>query len=98
MLNDPSGSHQHEYIIDDSFIEHLHKDLTDKTSGCSIEQLEQINKALMDSVWEQRREWNRTKVGKEVEKVFNAAMADIEDCQRVQPASNPNDVLDDPID
>ena len=74
-------------ILDAVFIAGLHEEFTRRTSGCSLEQLEQINTALMDSIWKQRGEWNRTKVGTEVSRVFNEVIVDLEDMQEVLPAS-----------
>lgn len=37
-----------------------------RTSGCSVEQLEQVYSAMMDKIWNTRGEWNRTKVVREV--------------------------------
>ena len=91
LLNNPSQTEQSsphpEFILDHAFIDGLHEALTHRTSGCSIEQLEQVNTALMDSVWQQRGEWNRTKVGTEVGRVFNVVMEDIEEMQQILPSS-----------
>ncbi|KAI9817975.1 MAG: hypothetical protein M1832_004496 [Thelocarpon impressellum] len=88
LLNSPATEESHpEWIVDGDFIAWLHEEFTERTSGCSIEQLEQINTALMDSVWRQRGEWNRTKTGREVMRVFNGVMQDIEEMQDVLPAS-----------
>ncbi|KAI9849590.1 MAG: hypothetical protein M1838_000100 [Thelocarpon superellum] len=88
LLNSPATETRHpEWILDETYIGSLHDEFTNRTSGCSIEQLEQINTALMDSIWKQRGEWNRTKAGTEVMNVFNAIMQDIEEMQEVLPAS-----------
>ncbi|KAI9882865.1 MAG: hypothetical protein M1823_005384 [Watsoniomyces obsoletus] len=77
---------QPEFILDPKFIDELLEDLADRTSGCSVEQMEQINTALTDSIWKQRGEWDRNKVGEELQKVFNEVIQDIEDMQRILPA------------
>jgi len=59
----------------------------DKTSGCSVEQLEQINAALMSCVWRMRADWNRDRVIGAAGLAFNSAMADMEAVQRILPAS-----------
>lgn len=74
-------------IIDHAWIEQLHNDLTNRSSGCTVEQLEQINTGLMDCVWKLRGEWNRSLVAGEVVKTFNEVMADISAMQEVLPAS-----------
>ena len=82
-----------DWIMDEAFVRGLHSEFTVRTSGCSVEQLEQINSAMMDSIWKQRGEWNRTKTGTEVVLVFNAVMEDIETMQQVLPASlDPNEI------
>jgi len=52
--------------------------LVDRTSGCSVEQLEQINRELMDEVWRTRGEWNRMAVLSSLTSVFNDTIGDIE--------------------
>ncbi|KAI0408788.1 hypothetical protein F4802DRAFT_367372 [Xylaria palmicola] len=52
-------------------------ELTKRTSGCTIEQLEQINRDLMTKLWETRGEHNRMKVLGLVTGVFNETMHDI---------------------
>lgn len=68
-------------------VENLVKEVTDKTSGCTIEQLEQINRELMDEIWRNRHEWNRLKVIGYMTKVFNDAIQDIESMQGMGPQS-----------
>ncbi|KAI9674575.1 MAG: hypothetical protein M1829_003657 [Trizodia sp. TS-e1964] len=87
LLNSPK---EHPpFLIDEKFVEGLHAQFTDRTSGSSVEQLEQINTALMDCVWRMREEWNRTRVCTEVARVFNETMQDIEHMQQFLPASWP---------
>jgi len=57
------------------------------TSGCNIEQLEQLNAALMAKVWETRGEWNRNQVAADVTLVFNDTIEDIELTQKIMPPS-----------
>ena len=69
-------------IIDYKFIHDLHDEITDRTSGFSVEQLEQVNSALMDVIWRTRGEWNRKEVAKEVGKSFNHVVADMKEVQQ----------------
>ncbi|KKA31156.1 hypothetical protein TD95_005105, partial [Thielaviopsis punctulata] len=55
--------------------------VTERTSGCTIEQLEQIGREMMDDVWRTRGEWNRVKVLEDLTDVFNYAIGDIEETQ-----------------
>ena len=65
--------------------------VTDATSGCTIEQLEQINRDLMDEIWRTRNEWNRSNAIDQVMAAFNRSMDDIELMQGVAPASQAPD-------
>ncbi|KAH8701142.1 putative AAA family ATPase [Talaromyces proteolyticus] len=67
--------------IDHGYIDQLHIQLTQQTSGCSVEQLEQINTQLMDSIWKQRGEWDRTKVAGHVKDKFNEVLQDMQSNQ-----------------
>jgi hypothetical protein len=76
-------SSQDRYHIDEDLMRALLPEFTKKSGGCSIEQLEQINRELMNTVWQLRGEYNRSKVAKEVMNVFNETIADIEEMQRL---------------
>lgn len=74
-------------ILDARVLSDLHTELTKRSSGLSVEQLEQVNAALMQAVWELRAEWNRNKCCQGVMSAFNEVVGDIEECQRVLKAS-----------
>ncbi|KAM0562160.1 hypothetical protein ACHAPJ_002605 [Fusarium lateritium] len=63
------------------------QNVTEMTSGCTIEQLEQINRELMDEIWRTRNEWNRSRVMDQVTAAFNKTMEDIDGMQGVGPPS-----------
>jgi hypothetical protein len=94
ILNDPAEppsqtSSQKDIIVDERFVDELLDTFTSKTSGCSIEQLEQVYRELMDTLWKMRGEYNRTKVGARVLAVFNEAITDIEAIQKIfQPSQD----------
>lgn len=73
--------------IDLSVIEQLLDDLVLQTSGCSVEQLEQIYSALMDKIWRTRGEWNRGHVATELKIVLDEVLIDIRACQEYGPGS-----------
>jgi hypothetical protein len=81
------ASSQKELIVDDYFVDDLLKRLVEGSSGCSIEQLEQINRELMETLWRLRGEYNRNLVANSLIGVFNETIADIEEMQRVLQAS-----------
>ncbi len=80
-----SGSAQVE--LDENLASHFLDGLTKRTSGCTIEQLQQINSELMAEVWRTRHENNRMKVYTSVTKVFNQVISDIESMQQVMQLS-----------
>ncbi|KAI2630508.1 hypothetical protein GGS21DRAFT_545073 [Xylaria nigripes] len=83
--NDPSlddGS-QSQLELNDHSAEDFLNQLTKRTSGCTIEQLEQINRDLMTKLWETRGEHNRTKVFNLITTVFNDTMKDMEEMQQL---------------
>lgn len=67
----------------DFFLEQL----TKRTSGCTVEQLEQVTRELMAEIWRTRGEHNRMKVLQSVMQVFNEVIEDIEQTQKVQQSS-----------
>ncbi|KAI8634754.1 AAA-domain-containing protein [Xylariaceae sp. FL1651] len=90
LLNDPSpdegsqSQRQSQQVeLDDSSAEFFLAELTKRTSGCTIEQLEQINRDLMSKLWETRGENNRMKVFSLITRVFNETMHDIEEMQQL---------------
>ena len=82
-----SGGSQQQYNFLEGQVRTFLDELTTRTSGCTIEQLEQINRELMDEVWKTRGEWNRMKVYRNLMSVFNETIHDIEQIQGVHPQS-----------
>jgi SpoVK/Ycf46/Vps4 family AAA+-type ATPase len=76
-----------QLILDEGLLKSLHYQLVERSSGCSVEQLEQINAVLMDTIWKTRGEWNRSKVTQTLEKAFNDVIKDIEYMQTVLASS-----------
>ncbi|CAF9941143.1 hypothetical protein IMSHALPRED_002445 [Imshaugia aleurites] len=58
-----------------------------QTSGCSVEQLEQVYSALMNEIWRTRGEWDRGKAAFQLNGVFADVMADIHSCQGLAAGS-----------
>lgn len=82
-----SGASSQQPVIHERSVEAFLDELTDGTSGCTIEQLEQINRELMDEIWKTRAEWNRMKVMGQLSTVFNETIRDIDGIQGVQQSS-----------
>ncbi|GLA43817.1 hypothetical protein AnigIFM63309_001912 [Aspergillus niger] len=73
--------------LDLEYVQKLHEQLTQRTSGCSVEQLEQINTNLMDYLWQTRGEWNRSKVAAGIQDTFNEVLEDMQAMQEIGPIS-----------
>ncbi|GJN69012.1 hypothetical protein PLICBS_003058 [Purpureocillium lilacinum] len=82
-----SGSSASQPLAVDGAVEGFLVEVTDGTSGCTIEQLEQINRELMDEIWSSRHEWNRMKVLGRVTRVFNDTIGEMEITQGMDPLS-----------
>ncbi|KAJ4292277.1 TAT-binding protein-like protein 7, AAA ATPase [Collariella sp. IMI 366227] len=65
-------------VIDEGQVSSFLQSLADRTSGCSVEQLEQIYRELMDEIWRTRDDWNRMAVLSKLISVFNDTIGDIE--------------------
>jgi ATPase family AAA domain-containing protein 2 len=76
----PTGTNPENLAIDHGFLTHLHDDVSSRTTGCSVEQLEQVNSVLMDTIWRTRHEWNRSRVAVAVGEAFNRVLEDMEEC------------------
>lgn len=74
-------------VLNPEYIESLHSALTQKTSGFSVEQLEQINTSLMDCVWRMRGEWDRNRMTAIVIETFNEVLKDMQEMQEIGPIS-----------
>jgi hypothetical protein len=65
-------------VIHEGSVYRFLQSLADRTSGCSVEQLEQIYRELMDEIWKTKHEWNRMTVLNRLISVFNDTIGDIE--------------------
>jgi SpoVK/Ycf46/Vps4 family AAA+-type ATPase len=70
-------------ILDDTHVVALHQWLVKQTSGCTLEQLEQINATLMDAIWKNRANYNRNVVIHAVQEAFNLIIVDIQAMQEI---------------
>ncbi|KAF1841747.1 ATPase family AAA domain-containing protein 2 [Cucurbitaria berberidis CBS 394.84] len=85
ILNDDEPKPQ--LILDDTILIELHRNLVSSTSGCTLEQLEQINAALMDAIWKHRADYNRNVVLQKVKEAFNVIIEDIQAMQQILKCS-----------
>lgn len=84
VLNDAA---EPQLLLDEVQLKALREHLVAKASGCSLEQLEQVNAALMDTIWKHRAEWNRNVVMHKVSEAFNEIISDIETMQQINKSS-----------
>ena len=82
---------QKSLVIDENAFNKFHEELVKRSSGLSVEQLEQVNASMMDVIWKGRGNWNRTHVMYAVLEAFNETVRDIEACQAVLGPSQPKD-------
>ncbi|KAF2275987.1 AAA-domain-containing protein [Westerdykella ornata] len=83
-------------ILNETRLQEFQDMLVRSTSGCSVEQLEQINAALMDTIWAQRKLYNRDVVMHAVSTTFNAVIEDISSIQHIMKPSQETQVLPHP--
>lgn len=76
-----------EISIDHFAVAELPERIAEKTSGFTVEQLEQLNAALMESIWAGRNEWNRSKVLDRVLDILGEVLDDITGMQETLPGS-----------
>ncbi|KAK0621194.1 hypothetical protein B0T17DRAFT_494635 [Bombardia bombarda] len=72
-----TGGSSQQPVIHEGRLNEFLQNLADRTAGCSIEQLEQIHRELMDNIWKTRHEWNRMAVLGTLSSVFNDTITDI---------------------
>lgn len=73
-----SASSSQQPVIHEGKVDEFWQTLADRTAGCSVEQLEQIYRELMDEIWRTRDQWNRMTVLSRLISVFNDTIGDIE--------------------
>jgi SpoVK/Ycf46/Vps4 family AAA+-type ATPase len=76
-----------QLLLDEAQLVAFHQSLVTATSGCSLEQLEQINASLMDAIWKNRTDYNRNVVLHKVQDAFNTIIEDISIMQQILKSS-----------
>jgi hypothetical protein len=90
ILNDPVPDP--ELVLDNTTLTEFHAELVKRSSGMSVEQLEQVMSGLMTTIWEGRGKWNRNTLVDSLKATFNNIVVDIEEIQKVlDPSANSND-------
>lgn len=88
---DDEATTSNHLILDNDQLNKLHAELVSRSSGLSLEQLEQVNAGLMDVIWSMRDNWNRNQVCHAVKATFNETVEDIETSQELMGPSQEND-------
>ena len=90
LLNDPAPESskalttlQQQLVIDHAYCSNLLEALVSKTSGCSVEQLEQLHSAMMSEIWRTRDQWDRGRVARKIGAILDDVLDDIRMCQGV---------------
>ena len=78
---------QPTYILDNALLGNFHSQLVSRSSGLSVEQLEQVYAALVGVIWATRGHWNRDSVIRACTERFNEVVRDIEGMQAVLQSS-----------
>lgn len=73
----PSVTHHPSFKKDPPRVERLLLDVTRRTEGYTLEQLEQVYAACMDIIWRLRHEWDRTVVITETENCVRRVLSEI---------------------
>ena len=94
LLNDPGPDSSKalttttpRLVVDHAYSAYLLQALISETSGCSVEQLEQIYSAMMSEIWKTRDQWDRGRVARDVGNVFHDVLDDIRVCQGMATGS-----------
>ncbi|KAK6511140.1 hypothetical protein TWF481_000062 [Arthrobotrys musiformis] len=69
--------------LDEEELRNFHRYLVETSGGYTIEQLEQVNAAIMDLVWQYRADWDRNKILREAKEVVKEVVEDIEEMDRL---------------
>ncbi|OAA73916.1 AAA family ATPase [Cordyceps fumosorosea ARSEF 2679] len=83
--NNPLPSQPKELV---PLVAQLQDEVADQTDGFAVEQLEQLNREMMDRVWQTRDEWNRLSVYYSVKGVFDTTLAAMDSMQQA-PLGSP---------
>ncbi|KAF2430309.1 AAA-domain-containing protein [Tothia fuscella] len=89
ILNSPAPDPP--LLLDETALSDFKSQIVRRTSGCSVEQLEQVMSSLMNVIWSGRGKWNRTALVKEMGEVFNRCIEDIEYMQDILDPSGNSD-------
>ncbi|KAF3912279.1 hypothetical protein AA313_de0203079 [Arthrobotrys entomopaga] len=73
--------------LDEEDLNSFHRHLVDVSEGFTIEQLEQVNAAVMDLVWQHRASWDRNEILREAREVIGEVKEDILEMERLNKIS-----------
>ncbi|KAL8763104.1 MAG: hypothetical protein Q9184_000997 [Pyrenodesmia sp. 2 TL-2023] len=82
-----TSSQLSQLIVDRNAVDRFLRRAVERSSGLSVEQMEQVYSRLMDTIWRTRGNWNRVEVLREVEADFKDCITDMEECQHFSQES-----------
>lgn len=74
----PTSSQNNLTLPTEDLVDKMTTEITDQTSGLSVEQLEQVNSVMMESLWQTRGNWDRRYVLTLMVRDFNHALHDMQ--------------------
>jgi len=81
-VSEPSSSQistQRDMLVDDIVVDAFLQEMVSGSDGLSVEQLEQVNRELMDELWKGRGEWNRNLVVQRLRSVWEETVGDMQE-------------------
>lgn len=73
-----------DFTLDESLLAQFSTNLVQKTSSLSIERIEQLNSALIDSLWSERFNWDRNTIISALQVKLDTVLESIEQSQRME--------------
>lgn len=70
-----------DFHLDEDLLQELRAKLTEKTSGLTIEQLEQLRATCLGEVWRQRKEWDRDSLVKSLLKSVDEFLEEVKELE-----------------
>ena len=77
--------------VDEALLSRVVNEFADRTSGCSVDQLAQIQRAIMETIWDSRSLKDRNELLRLVVKAVDVEVGDIDEIQGIV-SSTPEDI------
>jgi hypothetical protein len=93
-LGGSTSSPQQQAVINEASVRLFLDYISERTSNCTIKQLEQLYSELAREIFETRHEWNRMTVLDSLTKVFDDTLEDIQNLQHIVASSQEGVLMD----